>query len=490
MRRIAFAADPRGDQGGRVKEGCLDYISAEVKADAYGRLFLTLELAQPPPRKPSHDIGYIWRIDTDLASSPSGQRVNDIGSDFNIRICYYPGKTQGWEVDLDEIGSLPCPFWVDPRCWWDGNRVTVELLLLSDPPEANLRAAATMAVPEPYRGDEVPDHSHLDISFSPDGAARSSPVYLLLRQVAHQPSNTRLRERLAQAFASAGMATDAARELAKLNSGALLTRTGSHVELRFPEWFGEKPEPRNLVAALDRTYAFMRKLTGYTPWNGDVLVFSYSESVPQNAAYAGNPVNVGVQFWRADRQDLTAALLHEMGHSFTCLGQAPLARWLRESSGFTEALASLLGTRCARAVADETQGRSEVGMLMARVYRRNSQMNHEEAQRFLAQPPGHRDPASLVPLHHWAFLRVMEATGWDAFDHFLAVFSEAARSGRGIGQLQPRTVAQKNAVLAAVLDLSAGRCTSSDWPYLGIPLDQGFYRRTTRVLTGRGVAAR
>jgi hypothetical protein len=495
MRAIAFARDRADDQVGQVKVGYLDYLSAEIKACPYGRLFLTLELSGPPPQRPVHDIGYIWRMDTDLVSPANGQRVNDIGSDFNIRICYYPGKTQGWEVHLDPISFSPCPFWVDPSCWWDDNRVTVELLLLSNPPAADFRAVATVAAPQPYGGDTAPDQGHLDIRLAPDPAIYSNPVYLTLRQVARQPSNTKMREKLAQSFASAGMAADANREWAKLRGRSLVgtmeltIRTGKQVEVRMPRSFADKADRCDLVDILDRAYAFMQKFACHTPWEGDTQVFSYSESVPQYMATAGNPINVGINFWNGGCQDIVRALLHEMGHSFTCFGQAPLARWLSDSFGFREALASLLGTRCARAIADQTGNGLPVGAAMASVYTLNTQQNHEEAAKFLAHPPGNRPSGWEVPLHHWAFLRVMESEGWGVFDRFLATFAEAARSGAGIGQLQPRSVAQKNAALAAVLDFCAGRRTSSDWGYLGIPMDEGFYQRTIGVLTGRGVAA-
>lgn len=77
---------------------------------------------------------------------------------------------------------------------------------------------------------------------------------------------------------------------------------------------------RQTLAFLDKAYAAMQELTGYTPYDGHVLVY---RELPDNPswAYAGDPIMINTRFvastleeWQ--RGEISFGWIHEMGHCF------------------------------------------------------------------------------------------------------------------------------------------------------------------------------
>ncbi len=96
---------------------------------------------------------------------------------------------------------------------------------------------------------------------------------------------------------------------------------GTHVGLRCQEpRFASLSNLARTVSFLDSAYVAMHELTGYTPFNGELMVLEETARFPA-WAYAGNPVSLNTEFVpeslrEMDRGEVCFGWLHEMGHNF------------------------------------------------------------------------------------------------------------------------------------------------------------------------------
>lgn len=112
--------------------------------------------------------------------------------------------------------------------------------------------------------------------------------------------------------------------------------SGRHVglNLRLSAYKGIKRVSRTLKF-LDEAYGHMAEMTGFTPYNGKVIVLQDSPAHPWYA-YAGNPIVLNTKFVENDIRkfdvgEISFGWLHEIGHDFDFGGwyiwSGPAAEW-------------------------------------------------------------------------------------------------------------------------------------------------------------------
>ena len=91
--RLAGNTDPQNDWlSAMPRPTHADIASTAVRLDGEFLIF-EMELHAPVPVTPPQIIFYGWFIDTDM-NMATGQKYNDIGSDFNVQLDYRPPR--GW----------------------------------------------------------------------------------------------------------------------------------------------------------------------------------------------------------------------------------------------------------------------------------------------------------------------------------------------------------------------------------------------------------
>ncbi len=106
---------------------------------------------------------YGWFLDTDLNSS-TGQQYNDIGSDYNVQITYFPDK--GWVgqvFDIEKNSSMVEIKSVEVK----DNLVsmTIPLIAIGSPEKFNWISIDQDN--EPYYSDKVPNDGHIHTEIPP-----------------------------------------------------------------------------------------------------------------------------------------------------------------------------------------------------------------------------------------------------------------------------------------------------------------------------------
>lgn len=106
---------------------------------------------------------YGWFLDTDLDSN-TGQKYNDIGSDFNVQITYYPDS--GWigqVIDVENVSK-----WVEIKSIAINDNLvslTIPLLAIGSPEKLNWISIDQDN--EPYYSDIAPNDGHIHTEIPP-----------------------------------------------------------------------------------------------------------------------------------------------------------------------------------------------------------------------------------------------------------------------------------------------------------------------------------
>lgn len=79
----------------------MDICKTRVWQTDAGHLRFELQLDDTPATPPGCQF-YGWFLDTDLESS-TGQRYNDISSDYNVQVTYFPDR--GWVGQIFDISG-------------------------------------------------------------------------------------------------------------------------------------------------------------------------------------------------------------------------------------------------------------------------------------------------------------------------------------------------------------------------------------------------
>ena len=157
---LAASADGTGDGlSATPRPAYLDIKSTAVHL--VGRsLRFEIELLQPVPQNPPQTLFYGWFVDTD-GSAATGQKYNDIGSDYNVQLDYE--SPRGWLGLVFPIqgGGAPTPITTFTIA---GTKITLSIPLSSLGNPARFRFISIDQLDDNLGyGDIVPDQGSVSV---------------------------------------------------------------------------------------------------------------------------------------------------------------------------------------------------------------------------------------------------------------------------------------------------------------------------------------
>lgn len=214
---------------------------------------------------------------------------------------------------------------------------------------------------------------------------------------------------------------------------------------------------KEVLAFLDQTYLAMQDLTGFTPYDGNILVIKECPDNP-SWAYAGNPIMANTKFVgqtveEFDRFEVSFGWTHEMGHCFDFGG------WYIWNSPASEFQANFkLAFAYEMLLTPESKFRmvswkSLVGNEKKRLTGREFVDGHvvAAADEYLADASRTWDKMDADDLHAF-FYRIVRTYGWEPIKRWYRTYDILTKAGYE----RPEDDAGKVQLICAILSRAIG----------------------------------
>jgi len=164
-----YVSCPTGCQDGACLPPSYTQItSAGVvkEGDTADKIRFTMALGEDIPQHPEKYIGYVWAVDTDK-NRETGDKVHDIGDDFNLRVYYDPKIDDQWHATIDVMygddisASFTSPPQENPVFAINQNQVEIEVSKSSIKYSNGLYMLSSVAFDSLYPIKDYPAEGHI-----------------------------------------------------------------------------------------------------------------------------------------------------------------------------------------------------------------------------------------------------------------------------------------------------------------------------------------